>query len=198
MNIIFVDLDHTLLDTFQETPEGLRAALTSARNRGLPQGRLDHMARCLEHAERAVISSFRMERVLVRPGAELALQAFRELGEVHVYTGADPIYARCALEAVGLLKHVNKVFTTRQENDFSFIVDKPWVLIDDWLAIEKLTKLGCYVAEPHLLRVDPLHFGDPEPVPLTNYIPEACAMLIAQHLRLSAGQQYTPQLLFRD
>ena len=182
MNVILVDLDHTLLDTFQEDPVGLRSALQAARNRGAQQSRIDHLTRCVEHAERAVVSSFRMESVLVRPGAELALQAFQEVGDVHVYTGADPVYARCALDAGGLLKHVNQIFSTRQENDFSFLDGKSWILIDDWLAVEKLTKLGCYQADPYLLRVDPLHFGDPDPTPLTSYIPEACAMLIAQHI----------------
>lgn len=182
MNVIFVDLDHTLLDTFQEDPEALRSALQAARNRGSQPSRVEHLTRCLEHAERAVVSSFRMERVLVRPGADLALQAFQEVGEIHIFTGADPVYAKCALDAVGLLKYVGKIFSTRQENDFSFLAGKSWILIDDWLAIEKLTKLGCYKADPHLLRVDPLHFGDPDPTPLTTYIPEACAMLIAQHI----------------
>lgn len=182
MNVIFVDLDHTLLDTFQEDPVGLRSALQTARNRGAQQSRIDHLTRCVEHAERAMISSFRMERVLVRPGAELALQAFREVGEVHIFTGADPVYAKCALDAVGLLKHVNNIYSTRKEDDFSFLAGKSWILIDDWLAIEKLAKLGCYKAEPHLLRVEPIHFGDPDPTPLTNYIPEACSMLIAQQI----------------
>lgn len=189
MPVIFVDLDHTLLETFQEKPEDLRSALQSARNRGAPQSRLDHLTRCVEQAERAVISSFHMERVLVRPGAALALQAFKEMGDVHIFTGADPAYAKCALEAVGLLPHVDQIFSTRKEHDFSFLDGQSWVLLDDWLAVEKLIKLGCYKAEPHLLRVDPLHFGDPDPTPLTNYIPEACAMIISQQFHFGLDKR---------
>jgi phosphoglycolate phosphatase-like HAD superfamily hydrolase len=110
---LFFDLDETLVST--GTVPGAPRVTVPSGLRGVPP--VDYS-------------------VLVRPGAEVALQAAREhFDAVHVFTAASLPYALAVLDATGLRDLVDEVYTV--EDVFSGKQDTPnlqqgsWALIDN-------------------------------------------------------------------
>lgn len=181
-NVIFVDLDSTLVDSYDHHVRDYSALVRDAMHDPSPWA-ARRLARymLLEQQElgaRPLSSLGGAWRVIVRPGAFEALEAFAGMGEVHLFTGAEAGYAADVLRVTGL-PIPGKIFSLREPVDFTWVRGRPWVLVDDSSTHYKLHALGASDFNRHVVVVDDFSRGTTA-TPLTHYVPEVHRKLAAQ------------------
>ena len=186
-NVVFLDLDETLIFYFSGALDFERAVQTTERQlertqadqdtahiRSL-QRKLDLRKKSRDGYAAAIPCGDDGSKVGVRPGALEAMQAFNEMGEVHVFTAADPGYAEDMLNVSGLRGLVGKVYSLRDdeiEDQLAWALNRRWVLLDDTKASAKLRVLGSPdpSREVRLVEVEPFTDGWLTTKPLTQYV----------------------------
>jgi hypothetical protein len=186
-NVVFLDLDETLIFYFSGALDFERAVQTTERQlertqadqdtahiRSL-QRKLDLRKKSRDGYAAAIPCGDDGSKVGVRPGALEAMQAFNEMGEVHVFTAADPNYAEDMLNVSGLRGLVGKVYSLRDdeiEDQLAWALNRRWVLLDDTKASAKLRVLGSPdpSREVRLVEVEPFTDGWLTTKPLTQYV----------------------------
>ena len=195
-NLIFVDLDETLLHTMSP-PVNIDARIEQYAQRvdmAHAHGdmnamrlanRLLTLAQAIKDTWETAIPFNEFEtdaRVALRPGVVEGLQGLYGLGDVSVFTAADRAYAEQALAISGLRPLVNNVFSLRDSPDLSWAFSRPRVLLDDTPAHEKLACLGVEPESFSFVHVEVTPFtavGRDVP-PLTAYVPQAHRCLLLQ------------------
>ena len=192
--VIFVDLDETLIYYFSGVMDFERAVEMTERQIARAHGEFETAHTTLLREKLASRTRSRNgyraalpigssgERVGVRPGAREALVEMGDLGQVHVFTAADPEYAENMLEVAGLRGLFGSVFSMRDydiEDHLAWAHNARWVLIDDKKASAKLRVLGSRdpANDPRLIEVEPFTDGWLETKPLTNYVEQVAAAL---------------------
>jgi phosphoglycolate phosphatase-like HAD superfamily hydrolase len=144
-NLVFVDLDETLIHTMAEPLDiderielyGLQVDAAHAHGHvdamRLANFKFNHALRVKAMWEAALPFPEYAEntRVAIRPGAVEGLEALYGLGDVMVFTAARHDYAVSALRLAGLLDLVQQVFSVRDDPDMSWAFSRPRVLLDD-------------------------------------------------------------------
>jgi hypothetical protein len=196
-NLIFVDLDETLLHTMSPPVnidtriERYVHRVNTAHAHGDVDGmRLANRLLTLTQAvkdtwETAIpFNEFETDaRVALRPGVVEGLNGLYGLGDVMVFTAANRAYAEQALAISGLRPLVQNVFSLRDSPDLSWAFSRPRVLLDDTPAHEKLACLGVDPESFSFVHVEVAPFtavGRDVP-PLTDYVPQAHRKLLLQH-----------------
>ena len=92
----------------------------------------------------------------VRPGVVDVLEALRKDADLFVFSAASPASIDHRLRATRLDRFFFGTFSTRAPTDFRFVRGRPWVLVDDTNAEEKLERIDpTAVPEHHLIKVVP-------------------------------------------
>lgn len=196
-NLVFVDLDETLLHTMSP-PVNIDARIERYAQRVATayahgdtnairlENRLLTLVQAIKDRWETAIPFNEFEtdaRVAIRPGVVEGLQALYGLGDVSVFTAADRAYAEQALLISGLRPLVNNVFSLRDSPDLSWAFSRPRVLLDDTPAHEKLSCLGVDPESFSFVHVEVVPFtavGSDVP-PLTTYVPQAHRKLLLQY-----------------
>lgn len=203
---IFVDLDETLIYYFSGVMDFERAVEMTERQIARAHGEFETIHTTLlreklvsrtrsRNGYRAAIPiGSSGERVGVRPGAREALVALSGLGDVHLFTAADPDYAENMLEAASLRGLICSVFSMRDydiEDSLAWAQDVRWALIDDKKASAKLRVLGSAdpASDPRLVEVEPFTDGWLETKPLTQYV-EAVASILSLRQNRAPAKHY--------
>ncbi len=197
-NLVFVDLDETLIHTLTE-PFAIDARiaryaeqLETAHAHGdtdamrLANYKLNNVVRvkAIWEAAHPFPEYDSYARVAVRPGAVEGLEALYGLGDVIVFTAARHDYAEDALRRAGLRHLVQQVFSLQDNPCMKWSHMRPRVLLDDTHASEKLEALGILPenASLALIQVEPFAANGDPVEPLTDYVPQAHRRLLSQHV----------------
>jgi len=112
-------------------------------------------------------------RVLVRPGAQAALEKLAKVGDLQVFTAAHPLYAKMVLRESALAPYFSQVFS---------VMDFAWygrsaglcVIVDDGATLDmKIPYLG---KDYKVVFVEPF-MGQDSVAPLTRYVAEIKAAI---------------------
>jgi hypothetical protein len=196
-NLVFVDLDETLIHTMMEPLaldtriERYATQVTTAHAHGdtvtakWANFKLHHAMRIKEIWEAACpFPEYDANaRITVRPGAVEGLEGLYGLGDVILFTAARHDYAVAALERVGLSNLFQLVYSLQDDPDLSWAFSRPRVLLDDTPASEKLVALGVppELQSLVLVSVQPYTGSGSQVEPLTHYVPQAHRRLLSLH-----------------
>lgn len=90
----------------------------------------------------------------VRPGVVDVLEALGKEADLFVFSAASPASIENRLRSTRLDRFFFGTFSTRATTDFRFVRGRPWVLVDDTNAEEKLERIDpTAVPEHHLVKV---------------------------------------------